>query len=450
MKDIRIIIRDRMKHERPVELVIEKCLRSVPGRRAVYEGAHDGQSVIIKVFSSPLHGRRHFRRELRGLRTLADRGIDTAKILAYGRHKGDWVLVLEKIENASDILTLFQSTTGATAKKTFLPGMLRHLAEIHQAGVLQKDFHPGNFLWDGSTVYTIDPGQMRFVSRPVNRLHSFRQIAALWGIFSAYSYNEKKELFGWYFQERKWPFDDAVLNRIEKISQKLNRRGIERALKKTLRTCTHFVRHKNSHYVGVFNRSIFEHQDLSGVMAGLDESMETGQILKRGNTCFVSKVRVGKRDVVVKRYNHKGLWHSLRHTIKGSRAKKCWLFGHRLNWLGIATAKPLAYIEQRRFGLIRQSYILNDYIDGPGIREYLNQPGLDEQNRREVRNKTRALLLKVAEHRITHGDLKATNILVHKGEPVLIDLDSMKRHRCRWLLRLYQRKMENKIQEQGL
>ena len=185
-------------------------------------------------------------------------------------------------------------------------------------------------------------------------------------------------------------------------------------------------------------------------MAGLDDAMGAGDILKRGNTCFVSRIQVAGKDIVVKRYNYKGLWHSLRHTLKGSRAKKCWLFGHRLRWLSVPVAEPLAYIELRHCGIIRQSYILNKYIDGQNVLDYINHPRLDEEARQEARDKTYALLDQIAEHKVTHGDLKATNILICDDQPVLIDLDSMKRHRCRWLLKLYQRKMQNKLKGQSL
>ena len=202
--------------------------------------------------------------------------------------------------------------------------------------------------------------------------------------------------------------------------------------------------------MGVFDRRIFEHHDMAEFMTRLDDVMEAGEILKRGNTCFVSRIQVLGRDVVVKRYNYKGLWHSLRHTLKGSRAKKCWLFGHRLKWLEIPVAKPLGYIELRHCGIIQQSYILNDFIDGRNIRDYVNQPDLDENIREQVRAKTFALLGQLVEHRITHGDLKATNILICDDQPVLIDLDSMKYHRCGWSLKASQRKMKNKILEQNL
>ncbi|MFZ9023519.1 MAG: DNA gyrase subunit A, partial [Anaerohalosphaeraceae bacterium] len=260
----------------------------------------------------------------------------------------------------------------------------------------------------------------------------------------------KKELLAAYFQERGWKLDTPALDRITRLAQTSSRRAIKRTLKKSLRTCTDFIRHENLQYTGVFDRGIFEHHDMAEFMAGLDKAMEAGEILKRGNTCFVSRIQVFGRDVVVKRYNHKGLWHSLRHTLKGSRAKKCWLFGHRLKCLDIPVSKPLAFIELRHCGIIRQSYILNDFIEGRNIRDYVNQPDLDERARQQIRNKAAALVSKIVEHRITHGDLKATNILICDDQPVLIDLDSMKYHRCRWLLKVSQQKMKNKIQEQNL
>ena len=67
---------------------------------------------------------------------------------------------------------------------------------------------------------------------------------------------------------------------------------------------------------------------------------------------MVLRLYRSRSDVVVKRYNHKGFTHSLRHTIKKSRAHRGWLHGHRLVMLDIATPKPLAYIEQIKEKLI--------------------------------------------------------------------------------------------------
>ena len=42
---------------------------------------------------------------------------------------------------------------------------------------------------------------------------------------------------------------------------------------------------------------------------------------------------------------------------------------------------------------------------------------------------------------MTHGDTKPINILVREGIPVLIDLDSVKRHRLAIVLKYYKKKM---------
>jgi tRNA A-37 threonylcarbamoyl transferase component Bud32 len=451
IEDQNITIRDATQSSKPVELVIGRCLRSVPGRRGVYEGVFEGQSAVIKIFLSPLQGRRHFRRELKGLKLLRQRQIASPGVLAQGRSaNGNWVLVLKKIENTADIDSILTDPGAAAERKDFLRKTLHLLAQMHTAGVLQRDLHLENFLWDKTTVYALDPAQMRFGSKPIAQRESFRQLGLLSTGFLSSPGHERKELLDAYFRKRGWELNDSTLDRIEQLAWKAKQRQIERRLKKTLRTCTHFVRQKAGAWCGVFDRPIFDTQDLAGFMAGLDDAMDTGDILKNGNTCFVSRIQLCGRDIVVKRYNHKGLWHSLRHTLKGSRAKKCWQFGHRLKWLEIPVAKPLAYIELRHYGIIRQSYILNDYIEGSTICDYVNQPDVDENTREQVRAKTFALLRQIVEHQITHGDLKATNILICDDQPVLIDLDSMKRHRCGWLLKLSQRKMENKILEQNL
>jgi tRNA A-37 threonylcarbamoyl transferase component Bud32 len=446
-----ITIENKKDSSKPVELVIGRCLRSVPGRRGVYEGMYEGQNAVIKIFLSPFQGRRHFRRELKGLKLLRQRQIASPDVLAQGRStNGNWVLVLEKIENTADLDSILTDSGATAERKDFLRKTLHLLAQMHTAGILQRDLHLENFLWDKTTVYALDPAQMRFGSKPIAQRDCFRQLGLLSTAFLFSPGHEKKELLDVYFQKRGWELNDSTFDRIEQLARKAKQRQIERRLKKTLRTCTHFVRQKAEAWCGVFDRPIFDTQDLSGFMAGLDDAMDTGDILKNGNTCFVSRIQLCGRDIVVKRYNHKGLWHSLRHTLKGSRAKKCWLFGHRLKWLGIPVAKPLAYIELRHCGIIRQSYILNEMIEGESIRDYLNNSDLDEPARQHIRKKADALLRQIVEHRITHGDLKATNILICDNQPVLIDLDSMKYHRCKWLLKLSQQKMENKILEQNL
>jgi tRNA A-37 threonylcarbamoyl transferase component Bud32 len=160
--------------------------------------------------------------------------------------------------------------------------------------------------------------------------------------------------------------------------------------------------------------------------------MDKGQILKNGHTCFVSRLRWNDKDIVVKRYNYKGLIHSLRHTLKGSRARRCWLHSHRLLELNIATPKPLAYIEQFKGPLLWKSYMVTEYSKGRKLSDFLRDEKVGEKDRSAVTLQVKDLLNNLGQYRISHGDLKHSNILITDNGPVLTDLDGMKVHKCNW------------------
>ena len=138
-------------------------------------------------------------------------------------------------------------------------------------------------------------------------------------------------------------------------------------IKKVLKECLRSNEHQKIHehgYCGVAAGNFLEKTDLRRFLQSIDELMQSGQILKNGDTCFVSRINLAGQDIVVKRYNHKGIIHSARHTIKKSRARRCWLHAHWLSMLNIATPRPLAYVEQRRKKLVWKSYLITKYVDG--------------------------------------------------------------------------------------
>ena len=120
----------------------------------------------------------------------------------------------------------------------------------------------------------------------------------------------------------------------------------------------------------------------------------------------------------------------MRHTIKRSRARNGWLHAHRLSMLDIATAKPLAYIEKRKGPLIWKSYLITEYVEGPNLFNFLRDNSATQQQRSKVTQHIAELFEKLQKNRITHGDLKHSNILVTNQALVLTDLDSMKVHKC--------------------
>jgi tRNA A-37 threonylcarbamoyl transferase component Bud32 len=222
------------------------------------------------------------------------------------------------------------------------------------------------------------------------------------------------------------PWDpEQILKRIRSHRKRL----IRRRLQKSLRDSKRYITLKMGSLRGVFTREYWAQKQAAELAGQIDTLMDHGKILKRGNTCFVSLVDINGRAIVIKRYNHKGLWHSIRQTLKGSRARRCWLHGHRFDELKIPTPAPLAFIEKTRGPLIHCSYILNEYAEGIKLCDFLRDLSRTETEQAEALEQVEAILRQMEEYRITHGDLKSSNIIITSGGPVLIDLDSVKVHR---------------------
>jgi tRNA A-37 threonylcarbamoyl transferase component Bud32 len=215
-----------------------------------------------------------------------------------------------------------------------------------------------------------------------------------------------------------------------------------------LGTSSRTLQLKMAGYRGVFDRKFVEGESMPQFVLRLDDLMREGQILKNDRASFVSRVLWNGQDAVVKRYNHRGLWHSLRHTVKGSRAKRNWLNAHRLVALKIATPEPLAYVDQYRGPLLWQSYFVARFLQGPCVHEILRDQTVPEVQKQGINDQVLALLHLMAEHGISHGDMKHTNILYDGTGVVLTDLDAMRIGRTGRLRRhRYQRDVDRYLRD---
>ena len=116
--------------------------------------------------------------------------------------------------------------------------------------------------------------------------------------------------------------------------------------------------------------------------------------------------------------------------------------------LNIPTPKPLAFIEKKKGVLVWQSYIVTEYVDGQKLHDFLKNHKSEQQKFLLVKQQLKTLMKKLSRYRITHGDLKHTNILVARDDIVLTDLDSLKFHRFEFIYKM-RRSMDIKRLSQG-
>ena len=112
-------------------------------------------------------------------------------------------------------------------------------------------------------------------------------------------------------------------------------------------------------------------RELADLIKDPDKFIESGTILKNGNSSAVALVKLVDRSVVVKRYNIKNYQHGLRRAFRKSRAWLSWANAHQLEFLGIPAPKPIALIENRLGPIRTTAYLITEFIEGPDALNYL-------------------------------------------------------------------------------
>jgi tRNA A-37 threonylcarbamoyl transferase component Bud32 len=395
------------------ELVVERWLRILPGKRLTGIGSWNGQTVLAKLFVARRGSERHWLRECRGIDSLKQYDLATAKRLAAGRLVGAGHFVLtEYLEGAR--------CPDATAADE-LVRVFEAVGRMHARGILQEDVHLGNFLLRDDCLYVIDGDAIRPSGADRERLENlallFAQLppATLSGL--------QADLLAAY---RKGNPDLAVdAAQLGTSIVRAREARLADYLDKCLRDCSLFksARRTDRYFSLVRAEADF----LAPLVADPDAWLEQGIPLKRGRSATLSLVELEGRKLVIKRYNIKSAGHALSRAWRPSRAWHSWIESHRLRFLGIATPRPLALIERRLGPLRGRAWLVSEYCDGPNLQARLAEQA-DRGAPAKVKEAVRTLFANLAAAHISHGDLKASNFLCGGEELVVLDLDVMRQH----------------------
>ena len=279
----------------------------------------------------------------------------------------------------------------------------------------------------GPRLYTLDGDGIR---RLRSRRTALANLARLLSKFDAADDDWIPELYAAYCKRRGIGSTPAELEALNVAVRRIRREVLsEYADRKVFRNCSDVrVSRKLHEFRAVASAWVGR---LDGLLEQPDRWLEQGERLKSGNTCTVALVEHEGRKLVVKRYNIKNLRHRLDRAWRRSRAALSWANGYRLRLAGIPTAAPVALLEQRWGPLRGKAWLLNEYVEGPDLEQWM--AAAEPAQRELVAERVARLLHKLQRLRFTHGDLKASNIKIVELQPWLIDLDSLRQHRCDWL-----------------
>ena len=176
-------------------------------------------------------------------------------------------------------------------------------------------------------------------------------------------------------------------------------------------------------------RTHYSRQTLDDLLSHPDTSLTTSDstMLKHDNTTTLAVVTCGEHNLVVKRYNTKNAWHRLRRIARRSRAENCWDLTQVLQRLNIPAAPSVAWVQEVHAGLKGRSWFVSEFVDGISCLDHFNSDVPHVEIEKTI-GEIVEILCKLRHGYISHGDLKATNILLSDQGPVLIDLDVMQQH----------------------
>ena len=412
------------------ELTVRRLLRVLPGKRLVGEAELEGRRVLAKLFIAP-RGERHWQRERDGLEALRLAAVPTpALVAATAIAGGGHALLTDFLEPAESLAETWQRLSrqvpGEAVAMTALAPAVTVLGRLHAAGLLHEDLHLGNFLRHEGALFVIDGDAVQAIhpGRPLAAAQACANLAVLLAQLPA----EWDALVGsWlsaYAAGSAGALPEVEAGALLAQIRQVRARRLADFLAKTVRECTLFaVTHDTRRFAAVVRP---EASRLAELLAHPDRAIDAGEILKDGGTCTVARGVVDGRALLIKRYNLKSLRHALSRAWRPSRAWHSWREAHRLQFLGIPTPAPLALLEERYGPLRRRAWLVSEFCPGPDLLRHLcaDREPPDVEARAIL-----ALFESLHRQRISHGDLKATNLLWHAGRVLLIDLDAVVQHR---------------------
>jgi len=186
----------------------------------------------------------------------------------------------------------------------------------------------------------------------------------------------------------------------------------------------------------VFSREEWKIENLQEILNRHGDSFSGGKecVVKEGRRTVVTLFEFAGRTVCVKEYRSKGIGLKLKELLRGSKARKAWVKGNEIFKRGITAINPVALVEKRRWGYLKEAFLIMESHPGfVDLRSYardgFGDPQRGRTRKRVFMRQLAAFLAGLYNLKIAHRDLKITNILVkeidHRWSFALTDWEDL-------------------------
>jgi tRNA A-37 threonylcarbamoyl transferase component Bud32 len=408
-------------------LQCEQLLRNLPGKRLVCRGIWQRRAVLVKLFIDPKSARRYWGREKAGAEALKGARVSTPALLFSGQtDDGIPVLVFEFLPESQTALEVWNGLSTSAERTAFLSQLIELLVGLHEAGLVHEDLHLQNFLSSGQKIYAIDGDAVcaRGCGKALGHDASCSNLLTLLAQLPPQFDPLAEAMTRHYAQLRNFPASQLVCAMEQSLPQ-VRRRRRRKYVAKCYRTCSEFVRSHGHGQVAICRREA-QGEALDSFLNDPDAFMQSGEMLKDGNSSTVVRVKGHGIDWVVKRYNIKSPWHALSRGFRPTRAWASWGNAHRLKISGIATPGAVVLLE-KRFGPLRSTgYYVSEYLQGTHAEVFFDDKNVSSALKEQAAGEFVTLFGLFRKLGIVHGDCKADNFLIRNNILWVLDLDAMR------------------------
>ncbi|MBW2424903.1 MAG: hypothetical protein JRG86_11665 [Deltaproteobacteria bacterium] len=343
-------------------------------------------------------GRSPARREWHALSRLHACGVPVPRPLAWGRlANGDEIVVSQWRHGVGLGRALADADEGERSE--ILERLARAISALHDAGYRHGDLHHDNLLVERDRVTLLDHQRTRRRALARERLDDLAQLdlsLSRQGVMTSFRLDLRRrlgvevELDG---ALREW-LRDHLRGRSRRVLR------VGRGWNAWLSASGRETR------VGRLDRS-FAATDLGACLEACESEQPADE--RRGGRSRIFTLSQGERQIVVKQDEAGSLRRALADGLRGSSARRAFERGQRLALVSHWAPRPLAWAEERRWGLPQRSWLVLDSVGENDLDRF------EAHSPMEAEDCMRALGAWLGEGHawgLRHRDLKASNLRI--------------------------------------
>ena len=414
--------------------------------KKVLKYTHNQASFYIKQYTT-----RHFRDAIKSLFSLSKARKEwnkshellknhmlTAEPVAVGekRHFGilkDCYIISKAIPNTLSVkellLAIQQSPSGynPSQKNLLVKNLIFYVKTMHDCGIFHGELHAENILVnpnDATVFYLLDLGRTQFTKKlPLSwRIQELSRLA--YSISDTCTNEEIKELITYYTNQPteskdREIFHKTVFKEVSSIKRRLWHSRAKKCFKNNnIFTCTTHGNYK------IHTRNEWEVNKLIDLIRNHNFSVKENfpGALKISAKIAITRLPASHEtteSVCIKEYKYPSSFKRFLYSFCNSPARKAWFAAHGLIALNVKTPKPIALLEEKRFGILRRSFIVTeDITTSLPCNKYISEMFHNPYDKTASGKKRIFLSCLAASFRqlhdsgIYHRDLKANNIMI--------------------------------------